>query len=171
MEYNSSDDMEDMEDIENDDCTQLHDRKTIKTSNSPTDFPITENSGKHLNSEEDNGNPHHIARKLPRKFCEICFTTMTQQEFGLHLCLNRVIVCEYCTIGIFTTTVALRKHLSDAHADLQFYKCDKCTLAFPMRTLLEIHERTDQTHFNVACGELVEVSSDSDELSMDNSEY
>lgn len=165
MEYSSSDDTKD---IENDDCTQLDDSKTITT---PIDLLIAENAEKNASSKEKHRKLCDSIKNLPKKFCEICFTAMAQEEFGFHLCLNQVIECEYCTDGIFTTTVALRKHLSNAHADLQFYKCDKCILAFPMRKLLEIHMITDQTHFDVACDDLVEVSSDSDESSIDYCEY
>lgn len=91
------------------------------------------------------------------KLCEICFTTMTVKEFKRHLCLNTTIACEYCTDAIFITTLEMREHLSNAHADLIFHKCDKCTLAFPMRKLLEIHEKTDPTHWD-------EVSDDDDDF-------
>lgn len=160
VEYNSSDDIKDIENI--------NDQTTITTA---TNFPFTENAGKSSSLEKDNGKSNDSTKNLSRKFCEICFTAMTQQEYGFHLCLNQVIECEYCTGGIFTTTAALRKHLSSAHADLQFYKCDKCILVFPMQKLLEIHKSTDQTHFDVACDDLAEVSSDTDESSMDCCEY
>lgn len=93
---------------------------------------------------------HEAVRRSPEKLCEICLLSMSDQEFAPHLCPNQgSIACEYCTDATFTSILALREHLSDAaHANVTFYKCGKCTLAFPMRKLLEIHEHTNKTHSN-----------------------
>lgn len=102
------------------------------------------------------------------KLCEICLTRVkTVKEFKRHLCLNTTIACEYCSDAIFITTMEMREHLSNAHADLIFYKCDKCTLAFPMRKLLEIHEKTDPTH----CDEVSDDDDDFDESPMHKCKY
>lgn len=126
------------------------------------------------NLEEENPNTHprpkfqffRSVQNSSRKLCEICLTTMTIKEFKRHLCLNVTIACEYCADAIFVSILEMREHLSNAHTDLIFYKCEKCTLAFPMRKLLEIHEKTDPTHFD-------EVSDDDDldESTMDNCKY
>lgn len=95
--------------------------------------------------------PHDPLQKSSGKLCEICLSSMSEHEFGQHLCPNQVnIACEYCTDATFTSILGLREHLSNAsHSNVTFYQCGKCTLAFPMRELLEIHEKTNETHSNV----------------------
>lgn len=83
------------------------------------------------------------------KRCEICSATMSQREFGQHLCLNETsIACEYCIDVEFTSTLELREHLLNSiHSQVTFYRCNKCILAFPMRKLLEIHESSNHAQF------------------------
>lgn len=151
-------------------CTENDNFAQIDTTNSAT-F-CTEISGKCQNLQEEN-QTHQTPFKLtrlktlqPKKLCVICLTSMTHQELSQHLCPNQVnIECEYCTDATFTSTMALRRHLTEtAHTNLTYYQCSKCTVAFPMRKLLEIHERTNRTHFD-------EVSYDLDVSPMDKCEY
>lgn len=78
--------------------------------------------------------------------CGICLTVMKREQLDQHLCMNQAnIACEYCT-DTFTSNMALCQHLSNGpHQNIALHKCSKCTLAFPMRKLLEIHEYAEQT--------------------------
>lgn len=161
-----------MECTDNDDV-MLENQETMTKSNSITEHP--ESSRSCLNSDDETQKSRtlskskslHSVQKSPEKLCEICLTTLTTKEFKQHLCQNETIPCEYCTDEIFITTFELRKHLSNAHENLTFYKCTKCTLAFPMRRLLEIHENIKKCHLDDESSD----SSDFDESPMENCEY
>lgn len=162
------------------DCDDSVDDIQIENRQAITDIPSTEYTENQKNCQhlvEENRKlraelqslklaSRPIGQKSPQKLCDICLTSMTQEQFIRHLCPNQVnIACEYCNDDkAFTSILALRKHLvNGSHLNLKFYKCNQCSLAFPMRKLLEIHQNTNQTHID-------DVSSDLGEPLMKNRE-
>ncbi|XP_055311487.1 zinc finger protein 595-like [Sitodiplosis mosellana] len=79
--------------------------------------------------------------------CRLCQAQLTQW----HLCIDaKNIVCPLCSHP-FVTTASFLKHIEDQHAELTqvasnrlLYKCDQCTLGYPMEILLECHKKAHE---------------------------
>lgn len=80
------------------------------------------------------------------KKCILCYKQLINDEMDQHLCLEhrKFIQCPYCLMA-FINTNDLLNHLIVHKAVLEddrkkkFYKCEKCSITYSMKILLECH--------------------------------
>lgn len=93
----------------------------------------------------------HSTRK-----CELCLVLVKKDAINRHLCLDHnSITCTLCSEQkLFKSTKSFLDHLIE-HAQIKhktMFKCDKCSIAYPMEVLLECHKKS-----HVDRDELIEI--------------
>ncbi|XP_055322856.1 zinc finger protein 208-like [Sitodiplosis mosellana] len=87
------------------------------------------------------------------KTCSLCEVKLTADEFERHLCVEREsIFCPLCPrTNAFQSTISFLDHVhqhteASIGMDRRFlYRCNQCTLGYPMELLLECHKRSHIT--------------------------
>lgn len=129
----------------------------------------------------------HIEAK-PKSFrknklnCDLCKVDFEQVHAEQHLCLDQdSIECAFCpNKKSFKSTKSFLNHMNNHGAAInearkkKLFKCDKCTLAYPMEVLLECHKKSHSnciTENIIVNGELDESIEIKMETMEDQMEY
>lgn len=107
--------------------------------------------GDNSNEENTKGQKEVLTELKKLTKCTLCHAWLKRNDIYLHMCVQQQwLPCKYCS-GTFKSTKKLLDHLvaTDHEKKIQkdrengrFFKCDQCSLGYPMLILLDCHKKS-----------------------------